>query len=120
MKMKLLVCMACLAIMLFQSCDYNALPEPQTDSCDGAVSFSDDVQPIINRSCAISGCHNGDNGADKNWTVLANLQAKKNTVKDRITRPVGTPGHMPAIPPELTIVEIQQIVCWVDQGALDN
>jgi hypothetical protein len=121
MNLRLLACTVCLGAIAIQSCEYNDLPEPPpvTDECPDLISFQDDIKPIINSSCALPGCHNGDNGAERNWTMTSNFQAKRLNVKDRINRPPGTPGHMPA-QGSITPAEIQMISCWVDQGGLDN
>jgi len=105
--------------ILAQSCVDHTLPEVEIDTCGGTVSYITEVKPIVDTSCAITGCHNGDNGADKNWTVFSNFQSKSSNVKDRITRPPGAPGHMPLVG-SITVDQIQAIVCWVDQGAQDN
>lgn len=121
MKIKILICAICIGTVVFQSCEYNELPEPPPviEGCPETISFANDIKPIIDTSCALTGCHNGDNGADRNWTVFNNFQSKRANVKDRITRPPGTPGHMPA-KGSLTTDQIQTIVCWVDQGGLNN
>jgi hypothetical protein len=121
MNMKLLACTVCLGVILIQSCEYNDLPEPPpvTAECPEPISFQNDVKPIIESSCALTGCHNGDNGAERNWTVFTNFQTKRANVKDRINRPPGTPGHMPAAG-SITPAEIEIISCWVDQGGLNN
>jgi hypothetical protein len=119
MNIKLWASAVCLGTIVSQSCVDHYLPEPEVEACTVTVSFADDVNPIINTSCAIPGCHNGDNGADKNWTVFSNFQSNKDDVKDRITRPPGTPGHMPAAG-SITAEQIQTIVCWVDQGGQNN
>jgi len=121
MNIKLLSCAVCLGSIAFQSCEYNELPEPVpiTAECPDVISFQNDIKPIIDTSCAFTGCHNGDNGPDKNWTVFTNFQNKRANVKDRITRPAGTAGHMPAAG-SITQDQIQTIVCWVDQGGLNN
>ena len=119
MNIKLWAFATCSAIFLFQSCVDHNLPEPEVGGCSATVSFADEVNPIISTTCAIPGCHNGDNGADKNWTIFSNLQSNKDDVKDRITRPPGAPGHMPAVG-SITDEQIQTIVCWVDQGAPNN
>ena len=119
MNIKLWASAACLVTIVSQSCVDHYLPEPEVGACTVTVSFADEVNPIINTSCAIPGCHNGDNGADKNWTVFSNFQSHKEQVKDRITRPAGTPGHMPASG-SITDEQIQTIVCWVDQGGQNN
>ena len=93
---------------------------PLTFDCSSEdISYLDDVRPIVTANCAISGCHNGDLGSDKDWRELENLQSRASEVKRRITLPAGAAGHMPA-KGSLTYDEIQTLVCWVDQGALDN
>ena len=121
MNIKTLACAVCFGAIAIQSCEYNELPEPPptVEGCPDPISFENDIEPIINSSCALTGCHNGDNGADKNWTVFSNFKAKSANVKDRINRPPGTPGHMPAVG-SITPAEIEAITCWVDQGSLDN
>lgn len=119
MRIKIFAGGICLGLIAFQSCVDHTLPEPEIDPCTVTVSFVSDIKPIIDTSCALTGCHNGDNGADRNWTVFSNFQTKRANVKDRITRPPGTPGHMPAAG-SITDDQIQSIVCWVDQGGLNN
>jgi hypothetical protein len=118
MKIQLLACGLLMSALVIQSC-YHDLPEPEIDPCSDEISFETQVKPIINTSCALTGCHNGSLGPDRNWTVFSAFQAKSANVKDRITRSPGAPGHMPAVG-SLTSVQIQTIVCWVDQGAQDN
>ena len=105
------------------SCVNHDLPKPAIDVRDctsrDAVSFSGDVKPIITLKCALSGCHNGDNGVDINWTVFANFQSHSAKVQDSITRPAGAAGHMPKVG-SLTDEQIQTIYCWAAQGAKDN
>ena len=118
MKAKLLA--LSLAIFLIQSCVYDELAEPAPPGpCAEPVSYADQVRPIVNTNCAITGCHNGDMGPSLNWTVFDTFQQNSADVKDRINRPPGTPGHMPA-QGSITAEQIQTITCWVDQGALNN
>ena len=121
MKIKLWICAISLGAIASQSCENNALPEPVpiTEECPDVISYQTQIQPLINKSCALSGCHNGSLGEDRNWTILSSLQAKKDNVKDRINRAPGTPGRMPAAG-ELTAQEIETLTCWVNQGALNN
>ena len=93
---------------------------PKTFDCSTeAISYLDDVKPIVAQNCAISGCHNGDLGSDKDWRDFQKLQARAGEMKRRVTLPEGAAGHM-AARGSLTFDEIQTLVCWVDQGALDN
>ncbi|WP_424961177.1 SprB repeat-containing protein [Ekhidna sp.] len=80
-----------------------------------SISLSSDVMPLLERECTFSGCHNGDNGADRNWTVKSNVRSKASEIKSRTQS-----GSMPRSPGQLTQAEIDMIACWVDDGALDN
>jgi hypothetical protein len=78
------------------------------------VSYLNVIKPIITTNCAISGCHNGDNGASRNWTILANLQNNAQNVKLR------TGNRSMPLTGSLTQDQINLIACWVDDGALNN
>lgn len=78
------------------------------------ISFAAQIQPIINTKCALTGCHNGDNGAERNWTVFSNVKTNAANIKTRTGN-----GSMPATG-SLTQEQINLIACWVDDGALDN
>lgn len=84
------------------------------------VSYITDVHPIIISKCAIPNCHNGDNGADKNWTNFELFQEEAinglvhyNVVNRIMPRAESTNGP-------LSQEQIAIIACWVDQGAQDN
>lgn len=119
MKIKLLACVILFCVFFTQACVDHNLPETELVLCSEPVSYNAQVKPIITSSCAFSGCHNGDLGSERNWNVFTTFQGKRESVKDRITRPAGTPGHMPAVG-SLTPDQIETIVCWVDQGGQDN
>lgn len=76
------------------------------------ISYSATIAPIIENSCAISGCHNGSQFPD--FRVFRNIhdnaaQIKKLTA-DRTMPQDGT----------ITQEQINQIACWVDDGAPNN
>lgn len=78
------------------------------------VSFDAQIKPIINTKCALSGCHNGDNGANRNWTVFSNVKANAANIKTLTgNRTMPQTGS-------LTQDQIDLIACWVDDGAQDN
>jgi hypothetical protein len=91
---------------------YTCPPEP--------ISFADDISPIIMTKCAIEGCHNGDNGADKNWTNFDLFQenAKNGLVKSYVVNRIMPKAESSAGP--LSQEQINAIACWVDQGAQNN
>jgi SprB repeat len=81
---------------------------------DTHVSFDVDIKPIMTTKCAISGCHNGDNGASRNWNDLANVQKNAANIKLR------TGNKSMPITDALTPDQIALIACWVDDGAKTN
>jgi hypothetical protein len=89
-----------------------------TVASNTGVSYDAQIKPILEVNCIKSGCHNGDNGADRNWSVFANVQAKAQGIKTRTGNgsmpadQVGT-GGLPQSQRDL-------IACWVDEGAQDN
>jgi len=81
-----------------------------------SVSFQTQIKPLLETNCIKSGCHNGDNGADRNWSVFANVQAKASGIKTRTGN-----RSMPADNANaLTQDQIDLIACWVDSGAQNN
>lgn len=84
-------------------------------SVSSTVSLSADIMPLLERECTFSGCHNGDNGSDRNWTQKEDILAKADNIKARTQS-----GSMPRSPGVLTAEEVDLIACWVDDGAKDN
>ncbi|WP_119843838.1 SprB repeat-containing protein [Reichenbachiella sp. MSK19-1] len=76
------------------------------------VSYNSTIQGIIENSCAISGCHNGSVFPD--FRSFETIQARASSIKSRTAN-----GSMPK-GSTLSQTQIDQIACWVDDGALDN
>lgn len=91
---------------------------PQFTCPDEPVTYSGHVSLIVSTKCAIEDCHNGDNGADKNWTNFSLFQGKSETVKIYVVNHIMPPSESRQGP--LTQDEINKIACWVDQGAQNN
>lgn len=66
-----------LIIMIVQSCVDHTLPEIEIDTCAGTPSYLTEVKPIIDTSCAITGCHNGDNGSEQELDGFYHSAIKK-------------------------------------------
>jgi hypothetical protein len=105
-------------VFLEQSCASHEFP---SYTCPPeAISFARDISPIIMAKCAIPDCHNGDNGADKNWTNFDLFQehAKNGLVKSYVVNRIMPLSSSPQGP--LSQDQINAIACWVDQGAQNN
>jgi len=85
---------------------------------DEALSYAADIAPIVSTKCAIKDCHNGDNGAERNWTDFSLFQGKSEKVRSYVIHRV-MPLSISAAGP-LSQEEINKIACWVDQGAQNN
>jgi hypothetical protein len=76
------------------------------------TSWESDIKPIMETSCALTGCHNGTSRPDLRLFENAKFYAKsiKSKTKDRSMPRNGT----------LTEQQIDIIACWVDDGAVKN
>jgi hypothetical protein len=116
---RLLVCLLFTPWVI--SCDNHDLGPVNIVSCDGisTVSYLNDIKPIVDENC--SRCHNSGDFPTRDWTNKDLLKEYASEAARRVQLPVTDPDHMPLDPPELTIDEIQAIVCWAQQGApVDN
>ena len=77
------------------------------------ISYENSVEPIIIGSCATTGCHVSGTGR-VNLTVFDNVKSNAESIKSRVLS-----GNMPK-DDVLTDAEIEAIVCWVDDGGLNN
>ncbi|WP_192347643.1 2-polyprenyl-6-methoxyphenol hydroxylase [Algoriphagus sp. Y33] len=93
------------------------LPPPTTDRCeDSSASLSADIIPILQQSCAVSGCHVAGTGrvdftVDDNIIQFASL-ISSNTQSG--TMPPSSSGR------SLSSEQKELIFCWVSGGAKDN
>ncbi|MEE9407955.1 MAG: cytochrome c [Polaribacter sp.] len=76
------------------------------------VSFKDNVKPIVDAKC--TSCHSPSGGTSPDLTGYANVKAKADRVKARVGN-----GTMPQSGP-LPQAQMDIILNWVDEGALDN
>ena len=77
------------------------------------VSWSGSIKSIFDNNCNTSGCH-GDNKSISDWTVFENVKNNATSI-----RSATQSGSMPK-DGALTQNQIDQIACWVDDGALFN
>lgn len=76
------------------------------------TSLENNILPIINADCAISGCHNG--------SVSPNLMTKAAVIGNAGRIKSETQSRSMPRERSLTQNEIDLIACWVDDGAKDN
>lgn len=81
-------------------------------NCSTTLSFSKDIQPIINSNCAISGCHNGS--AKPNLTSYSNVKAETSAIKSEVSS-----GSMPK-GRTMSAADKDALLCWIANGAANN
>ncbi len=86
-------------------------PDPDTDPME--ISLSNEVIPLMNTNCAISGCH-VVGVQSPNLSVKANVISNASKIKSETQS-----GNMPR-GRTITLAEKNIIKNWVDQGAKDN
>ena len=103
-------------------------PDPPVDPLP-TVSYKDDIEPILNESCALGGCHVG--GGASAGLDLSSYDTFKTggaggavfTVNDgensRVVQLIHD-GSMPLGGTPLTGEQIQLFIDWIDEGAENN
>ncbi len=80
------------------------------------VSYADDIRPILDTNCQISGCH-GSNAGIPDWSTYETVSANAANIKTK----TGNQSMPPASSGKsLTNEQIQMIADWVDDGAENN
>jgi hypothetical protein len=79
------------------------------------ISYAGVIKPILDTNCNVSSCHNGDLGAGRDWRTYSTVKNNAAGIKTRTAN-----KSMPIGGLTLTQQQIDQITCWVDDGALDN
>lgn len=81
---------------------------------NSSVSYTNDIKSILDTNCNTSNCHNGSLGSSRDWRTYATTKSNAEAIKIRTANKTMPPG----VP--LTQKQIDQITCWVDDGALEN
>jgi hypothetical protein len=115
-------------VALFYSCYYDeVLPEPVTIPTNQNISFSNDLIPIFQESCALSGCHvPGAQHPDLTPSAAYNSLISDNLIN--VQDPAASELYQWLIgnkeqPMPITGVDPQiaaLVLAWIQQGAQNN
>jgi hypothetical protein len=112
-----------LLILILSTCKHN-IPLPYFPlPADSIVCFRGDIYPIINSSCAKSGCHDGSESPDlKTYDDIIKIVNTNNPGKSKILRLITKTSGERKMPPDkdLTPDQINLIYWWIEQGAKDT
>jgi hypothetical protein len=102
-------------ISLLYACKKKGDDTNSVDCSGTAKTFSTDANPVIQASCIASGCHGS--GSNNGPGPLLNYSQIFNARSD--IRSSVSSGHMP-LNGSLTASQKAAIICWIDNGALNN
>jgi hypothetical protein len=77
------------------------------------VSWQNDIRPIMQTACAITGCHNGIS-RNNDWRIYAQVKTNAAEIRKR------TQNKSMPFDTEMSQASIDLIACWVDEGAQEN
>lgn len=105
--------------MVVNSCAYENEEELfGSNLCQPEITtYSEVIEPIIDNNCALPSCHDGSNTLLPNFTILKNLQNNPLLLKNFIVTRTMPPSNSGIV---LTVKQIDDIACWVDNGAQNN
>lgn len=119
---KALILTSCMAVCIFlvSSCSKDkdsGGSTPFTVDCNTVTnkSFAAHVSPIIQSSCAISGCHaSGSTNGPGALTSYAEIAGAATNIRSAVST-----GRMPQTG-TLSSAQKSSIICWIDSGAPNN
>ncbi len=95
----------------------------EEDVCeDITATFSNDVLPIINAACALSGCHVAGGNGNGNFESYEGVKAKADngSLLNRAVNQGNMPPSNTSGPQSLTDEQKLAIQCWIEAGAMNN
>jgi len=126
--MKATIALLPLLFLFISSCTTDELPEPDPTDCAGPTPTYDvEIRPIIEASCAYSGCHLG--GAPGVYNSYANLlpDLESGMIRERVINLAADPNsgmrpnYAPADrPQDLTEEQLILFDCWLQGGFPEN
>ncbi len=111
MKKWMLLSLLSFSILVI-ACNKSDDPEPEMDPCENMTSdtYTNAIKAIIDNSCAISGCHDGSQ-AIPDFRTYSEVKARSANIRSRVVGKTMPPSGA------LSSTVIQQIDCWVKNGA---
>jgi hypothetical protein len=122
-----------LLIVFFNACSSDELEEMEEDEeeemmeemfdCEGVdVSYTMDIVPIINETCALSGCHVSGGSGNGDFSTYAGLKAKADngSLESRALIQMNMPPSNSSGPTSLSDSQKLIIACWIQDGAPEN
>lgn len=119
--MKLNFWLIAILTVVLTSCKSDKVqPEiPLSNDCPTVISYSQEIEPLIQTNCSTSGCHNTAGPGKPKLMDYFDISSNASNILS-VIRHDGPGTPMPLGQPKLADSVIQQFSCWIDQGLLDN
>lgn len=108
-------------VVFLSACYYDneeeLYPSNMNDCNTEQLTFTADIQPIINSSCAIPACHQAGGNGFGNFETYSGLKAilDNGSFENRVIIQRNMPPNR-----ELSSCEIEKLKEWLNQGAPNN
>jgi len=122
------ILLLCLLGVFVSSCTSDKRPPIELDCDDIPPTWDGEVKAIIDLTCSYSGCHSGGGtGAPGNYTSYQTVAGALNSgkfqnrtfdIKDNPS--LGMPPDYADGPKDLTELELNVLMCWVEAGYPEN
>ena len=119
--MKRIIIPIVIGTVFLVSCKKDVTPEfiPVAENCPDTISYSLQIQPLLDINCSTSGCHDAATGASGYiLTTHAEVSSASSAVYDAMNHSGPTP--MPLGGAKLADSLIKQFECWIEQGTQNN
>lgn len=106
-----------ISVLVFLSCSKD---EDTKADCSGtSPTYTSDIAPIINLSCAISGCHTAIFPAD-GLDLSTYSKVKSASLNGKVLQSIKHLSGVKAMPQDaakLSVDKITKVECWIQAGA---
>lgn len=98
------------------SCKKEKAPEV---ICFEEISFAQEIQPLIEMNCTVSGCHDVTEVGGYNFTTYESVSEHADVILAAINHDSGV-APMPLGEPKLADSLIVKFICWKNSGKPNN
>lgn len=120
MKKNLFIAAIVAGIVTINACKKDAIDYAAQATCNGTVpTYTNEIAPILNTNCALSGCHNASSAKEGiNLSDYASASSQFKNNPDNLTSVHHGSGvkPMPDGRPQLAADLINKLDCWVKNG----
>lgn len=88
-------------------------------NCFDEISYAQEIQPLIEMNCTVSGCHDATEEGGYNFTTHQSVSEHADIILSAINHESGV-AQMPLGEPKLADSLIVKFICWKNNGKQDN